>query len=94
MKTIIENYNREQFEVELYFTNKFQGRGGWDVVLEIEYKNNKKTIKTYTTDADFIDDLREDVSFEEKQNMYFDKFFTDFDEIILEWIEEINEENN
>lgn len=95
MKTTIENYNREQFEVELYFSQEFKGRGGWNINCEVKFKGEKKTFCHYTNDSMFIDsmsDMRaDDASWDEIQNAYFEQSFDNLEESVIEWCEEVGE---
>ena len=97
MKTTIENYNGEQFEMETYFTQQFKGKGGWNINCEVTFKGEKKTFRYYTTDSMFIDQISEmkadDASWEEIQNAYKEKVLYRIEESILEWCEEVNENN-
>ena len=98
MKTLIENYNREEFEIELDFNHSFKGRGSWNIECIVNYNGAQRTFKHHMTNASFIDeitDMKADGAiFEEIQNRYFEAYFDDFKEIVLEWVEEINAEND
>lgn len=99
MKTTIEHYSPyllryEEYEVDLYFSHEFKGRGGWDIKCEVAFNSHKDTFRVYTTDSQFIDHLSDmkadNVSFEEIQNTYFERFFPSIEEKISEWCEENN----
>lgn len=94
MKTTIENYKGEQFEIENHFSQEFKGRGGWNINCEVSFKGEKKKFRHYTTDSMFIDGISDmkadDASSEEIQNAYKEKAFYSMEESILEWCEEIN----
>lgn len=94
MKTEIENYKREEFEIEVYFKHSFKGRGSWNIECTVVYEGEERTFKHHMTNASFIDELNDmkadDATFEEIQNRYFDTYFDYFKEIILEWVEDIN----
>jgi hypothetical protein len=96
MKNLIENYKGKQFEVETYFAQEFKGRGGWNINCEVSYMGKKKTFRHYTTDSMFIDEISDmkadDASWDEIQKAYSEKVFDDLKEIILEWCEDLKEE--
>lgn len=95
MKTEIENYNREEFEIEVYFNHSFKGRGSWNIECTVIYEGEERTFKHHMTSASFIDEItnmrRDDATHEEIQNRYFEAYFDDFKEIVLEWVEDLNE---
>lgn len=95
MKTTIENYRGEQFEVEIYFNQEYKGRGGWNINCEVSFNGEKKTFRHYTTDSMFIDYISEmkagDASWDEIQNAYKEKVFYHIEDSIIEWCEEVNE---
>lgn len=95
MKTIIENYKREQFEIGTYFTQEFKGRGGWNINCEVSFKGENKIFHHYINDSQFIDEISRmranDASWDDIQNAYKDKSFDELKEIILEWCEDVNE---
>ena len=97
MKTTIENYRGEKFEVETYFNQEFKGRGGWNINCEVYFKGEKKTFRYYTTDSMFIDQISEMkadyASWDDIQNAYIEKVFYRIEDSIFEWCEEINEKN-
>ena len=95
MKTKIENYNREEIEIKVYFSRRFKGFGSWNIECTAIYEGEHRTFKHHMTNAPFIDEI-DDMIFdgathEEVQNRYFEAYFDDFKEIVLEWIEDINE---
>lgn len=97
MATTIENYKEEQFEIETYFTQEFKGRGGWNINCEVSFNGNKKTFSRYITDSRFIDKISEmkadNATWDEIQSAYKDRAFDGpMQESILEWCEEINEQ--
>ena len=81
MRTIIENT-----EVTLHYSFERMGRGHYKVICEAEFLDQKKTLKTVTTDSQFIDELSECDTFEEKQEKFNDKFFDIFEAMIIEEI--------
>lgn len=93
MKTTIENYNREEFEIEVYFKHSFKGRGSWDIGCTVTYKGQERMFKHHITNAPFIDEVNDmkadNATYEEIQKRYFEAYFDDFKEIILEWVEDI-----
>lgn len=92
--TTIENYKKEQFEIETYFNTEFKGRGGWNITCAVSFKGMRKTFRYYTTDCRFIDQISDmkanDASWEEVQEAYKEKAFDFLEEEILQWCEEIN----
>jgi len=95
MNTTIENYRGEQFEVELYFTQEFKGRGGWNINCEVTFKSDKKIFRRYTTDTIFIDSISDmksdDASYDEIQDAYYEKSFSSVEESVIDWCEEVIE---
>jgi len=90
MKTITIA-NGQTFDLTLYFSNTFKGRGGWNINLEADLDGKKFKSHIYTTDARFIDELNEmksEKSWDEVQQFYSDNFLSDFDEELCEWIED------
>jgi hypothetical protein len=96
MKNTIENYKGQQFEFETYFSHSFKGKGGWNVDCEVTYKNKKKTFVSFTTNSEFIDSIKElktdNASWEAIQNVYAERFLSDMEERILEFVEDVEEE--
>jgi len=96
MNIVLSNYQGQEFNVNLYFSHEFQGRGGWSINCEVSFKCYKKEFRHYTTDSEFIDQISDmksdDISFKEIQNKYKEKFFDDLKEIIIEWCEYKSEE--
>lgn len=93
----LSNSNGQTFDVNLYFSHTFKGRGGWDINCEASYKGEKLKIHVYTTDSMFIDKIQgmksmeENASFEEIQETYSDKFLDNFKERLIEWCESLTE---
>ena len=93
----LSNSNGQTFDVNLYFSHTFKGRGGWDINCEASYKGEKLKIHAYTTDSMFIDkvqgmkSMEENASFEEIQETYSDKFLDNFKERLIEWCESLTE---
>jgi hypothetical protein len=82
-------------EADLYFSNPKIGYGQWNIICEVTYKNEKKEFSNHFTDSLFIDELSdmksEGKSFEEIQQVYYDKFFNSrLEEKIVEWMFEID----
>lgn len=95
MLTTIENHKGEQFEIVIYFSQEFKGRGGWNINCQVCFKDEKKTFSYYTTNSTFIDEIsnmkENGASWDEIQNAYEEEVFYYLEESILEWCEEINE---
>lgn len=93
----LSNSNGQTFDVNLYFSHTFKGRGGWDINCEASYTGEKLKIHVYTTDSMFIDKIQrmksmeENASFEEIQETYSDKFLDNFKERLIEWCESLTE---
>lgn len=79
MKTTILNT-----EVSLDYSFERMGRGHYKVICQAEFLNEKYRYTAVTTDSQFIDELSECDSFEEKQAMFLERF--DFSEEISEEI--------
>lgn len=77
MRTTIENT-----EVTLHYSFERMGRGHYKVICEADFLNDKYRYTVVTTDSQFIDELSECDSFEEKQAMFAERF--DFSEPISE----------
>lgn len=90
MKTTIENYNKEEFEIEVYFNHSFKGRGSWNIECTLWLEDKARTFKHHTTSAPFIDEINDmkadGATFVEIQNRYFEAYFYEFKESIIEWI--------
>lgn len=82
----INTYREVEFEID--FSNKRAGYGQWNIIAEIEISGMTRTSKVHTTDSLFIDGLSDLETTEEKQQLYFDRFYDEFEDIILEWINE------
>ena len=89
--TTITIANGQTFDLILYFSNTFKGRGGWNINLEANLDGKKFKSHVYTTNARFIDELnnmKDENSWDEIQQFYADNFLSDFDEELCEWIED------
>ena len=86
MRTTIENT-----EVTLHYSFERMGRGHYKVICEAGYLNHNVQYTAVTTDSEFIDELSECDSFEEKQKMLAKRF--DFSEKIGEDIYFFNFKN-
>lgn len=96
MKTTIENYNGEKFELnDLHFRHSHRGYGQWHILCELYFEGQKRTFREHTTDSQFIDSISDmkadDATHEEIQQAYFNAYFDNIKEIILEWVEEVKE---
>ena len=95
MTTTINNQKGEQFQIDVYFYQEFKGRGGWHIKCEVAFKSDKKIFSHYTTDSMFFDEISDmkanDNSWYEIQNAYKEKSFAHMEENILDWCEEIKE---
>lgn len=95
MKTQIENYNREEFEIEVYFSHSFKGRGSWNIECTVIYKGQERVFKHHMTNAPFIDEINgmiaDNATHGQIQNRYFEAYFDDFKEIVFEWIKDLND---
>ena len=93
----LSNSNGQTFDVNLYFSHTFKGRGGWDINCEASYKGEKLKIHAYTTDSMFIDKVQgmksseTDASWEEIQQTYSDAYLSDFEESLIAWCESVDE---
>jgi hypothetical protein len=90
--TTLQNSNGQQFNVQLYFSQEFKGRGGWNILCEVTFKEERKTFKIYTTNTHFIDQISEmkadDCTWNEIQNAYKLEAFDELKEEVIEWLEE------
>jgi hypothetical protein len=97
MQHTITNYNGQEFNLDLFFSQEFKGRGGWNINCDVRFNNQNKTFKHYITDATFIDsvsDFKADGhSHQFVEQIYFDKAFDYMQESILEWVEEQSQAN-
>jgi 2',3'-cyclic-nucleotide 2'-phosphodiesterase (5'-nucleotidase family) len=95
MKTTLENYRKEELEVELYFSQEFKSYGHWSIKCEVTFKGEKKTFTEVTTDSEFIDHMSDlksnDASWDEIQDAYRDKVLDSLEESIIEWCENVLE---
>jgi hypothetical protein len=98
MKATLENYKREQFEVELHFGTERAGYGQWNINCEVTFMGKSKSFKEHTTDSEFVDELSQlradNASYEAIQQLQHDKAFDSLSEAILEWCEDVKEESN
>ena len=95
--TTLTNYEGQEFDLNLYFSHTFKGRGGWNINLEASYNGEKFKSYTYTTDSMFIDKIQrmksmaENASFEGIQETYSDMFLDNFKEQLIEWCESLTQ---
>ena len=93
--TTRENYLGDSFQIETFFSNEFTGRGHWKINCEVIFNGNKKIFTTSTNDSQFIDKLSDMIadnkSGDEFQEFYNERFFDNLEESIIEWCEQINE---
>jgi hypothetical protein len=93
--TTTTNYEGQSFKIDLYFSHQIVGYGHWHILCEVSYEGENKTFKRLTTDSEFIDkinDLKADgATWDEIQKIYYDKSFEYFKENIIEWCEEVEE---
>jgi len=103
MYTTIEIENGQEVEFRIDFRSEFKGRGSYNIIADVLYFPNKgeqkrNSFKRFTTDAPFIDSITEmkadDPSSDELDQAYYDRFFDDFEERIIDWIREIKDEEN
>ena len=101
MYTTIEIENGQEVEFRIDFRNQFKGRGCYDIIADVLYFPSKKdtkrnSFKHFTTDAPFIDSITEmkadDLTSDELDQAYFDRFFNDFEERVIEWLRDLKEE--
>ena len=96
MKTILESYKRREYEVELNFYHGFAGYGQYTIFCQVDYLGNIKTLKTHSTNSMLIDEIQ-DAKMDGESDyhiklLYYANFFDNaMKEIILEWIESIND---
>ena len=81
-------------EADLFFSNKKTGYGQYAIVCEVKYCNLTKSFEIHTTDCVWIDELNDmisdQVSFENIQQKYYDRFEEQFEEKIVNWMYEID----
>ena len=85
IKQSIPNCYDSEYEVTLYYSYESKGRGGFNIICKFDFGGVGDTLKVYTTDTHFIDELnrlKEDESFEAIQETYHKKFFEEFKEQI------------
>ena len=73
MKIEITNYENQQIEMDVVFSNFRSGHGHHSVTCFVEFNGAEKQIKTRTSDMPFIDSLDE-MDYNEKQLAFIDKF--------------------
>lgn len=87
--------NRQGQEFQAIITDcgaTFKSYGHWNVYFTVRFEGNEKDFKVLTTDSQFIDEVNDVESYDEANEMYFDKFFNqDMEERVLEWIEDLVE---
>jgi hypothetical protein len=88
MKTIITNFENEQIEMNIDYSNYRSGHGHHSIICEVEFNGKKHSIKTKTSDMPFIDSLDE-MTYDEKQNAFLEKF--DFEEDLREFYYDVIE---
>jgi hypothetical protein len=70
-------------DVQLRYSHSFKGRGGWHINCEVTpYMEDSETFTIYATCSQFIDELSELDSWEDKQALYHENFFYKFEYII------------
>lgn len=93
MITTIQTAKGNLIVLNLYFSNTFKGRGGWNINLEVN--GGKFKIHIYTTSSHFIDGLSrlraEDESWDTIQNYYGENFLHLFEDDLKIWVDEIEE---
>ena len=96
MKTILESYKRREYEVELDFYHQFAGYGQYTIFCQVDYLGSSKTFKTHSTNSMLIDEIQDAKMDGESDHhiklLYYANFFDNtMKEIVLEWIESIND---
>lgn len=96
MKIILESYKRREYEAELNFYHQFAGYGQYTIFCQVDYLGNSKMFKTHSTASGLIDEIQDAKADGESDYhiklLYYANFFDNaMKEIILEWIESINE---
>lgn len=98
MKTNIENYYGDLFEVQLSYSHSFAGHGHWKIECEVVYQDNFKSFFTKISDSLFIDKIydlkQEGVSLAELEAVYFDYIHAELQESIIEWLDECKEKQD
>lgn len=74
----------------------FAGRGRYNIEVELIYAGNQKTFKSSTTDLETIDEVKAQTAAselfgEEKYEKLYDLIASDIEESVIEWIYEIEE---
>lgn len=99
MNTKIENFEKETFELDLFYSHLSSGAGHWKIKVDVSIDSStSKSFYHTTTDSMWIDelsDLRADnASHEEIQAFYHDRFYDNtFEEMISEWAFSLEDEN-
>jgi hypothetical protein len=88
MKIEITNFENEQIEMNVEFSNFRSGHGHHSVICEVEYNGQKYSIKTKTSDMPFIDSLDE-MTYQEKQLAFLEKF--DLEENLIEFYYDVKD---
>lgn len=96
MKTILESYKRREYEVELDFYHGFADYGQYTIFCKVDYLGNSKMFKTHSTASGLIDEIQDAKADGESDHhiklLYYANFFDNtMKEIVLEWIESIND---
>lgn len=93
MYTTVTTKSGKQYEIDLYFSNVFKGRGGWNINLKANWQGEKYESHIYTTNTRFIDELSdrkaEDESWDTIQQFYADEFLHLFETDLSQWCEEL-----
>jgi hypothetical protein len=76
---------------KITFYHEFQGRGGWNIICKVEHEGKSKSFKIYSMAENFINMISDMVaskeSFESVQQAYHARFYDDFEDDILKFIE-------
>lgn len=96
MKKTIQNYKGQIFTFETYYSHTKAGYGQWNINCEVSFMGEKKVFHHYITESEFIDQISDmkadDAYYEDIQNAYSEKAFDSLKETILDWVEDINKE--
>lgn len=83
----------------LNFTSNPSGHGHRNIVLHVDYLDERKTFESSTNDMDFFDNVigtlvENNASSDEFNQAYYDKFYVEnFEYKVNDWIELLNENN-
>lgn len=94
----LTNQNGQEFDVHLFFSHTFKGRGGWNINIEASYKGEKFNTHVYTTNSGFIDEIHEmglienGNSWEDIQAVYCDAYLSQVEEELIQWCESVDAE--